>query len=205
VSRRSVVRRALAVGLVAGGAVACAPRPALAQEPVGEANSETPDAVQEGGQDAEAGERDAGADRSALTDPMEADLDARAAEVAGELRCPVCRNQSVLESNAELSREMQGVVRERLAAGETPEEVKAYFVSRYGEWILLQPEARGINLLVYGLPGIALVLGFFLARNRLRKWASAGTAGTGPEVEVLSEDDERWLRDALREGQGTRS
>lgn len=141
-------------------------------------------------------------DRSALTDPAEADLDARAAEVAGGLRCPVCRNQSILESNADLSREMHRVVRERLAAGETPEEVEAYFVSRYGEWILLKPQARGINLVVYALPVIVLLLGFLLARNRLRKWAragavetSAGATGSGS----IGVEDEEWLRDALRE------
>lgn len=139
-------------------------------------------------------------DRSALTDPDEAALDALAAEVASGLRCPVCRNQSIVESNAELSREMHAVVRDRLAAGETREEVEAYFVSRYGEWILLKPQARGINLLVYGLPVVALVLGFFLARNRLRKWASAGGAEASGGAAELAAEDERWIRDALREG-----
>ena len=118
------------------------------------------------------------ADRSALTDPAEEALDALAAEVASGLRCPVCRNQSIVESNAELSREMQAVVRDRLAAGETPAEVEAYFVSRYGEWILLKPQARGINLLVYGLPVVVLVLGFFLATE--------SSAGSGPAP------DRRW-------------
>lgn len=140
----------------------------------------------------------------ALTDPAEAELDARAAEVASGLRCPVCRNQSIVESNAELSREMHRVVRDKLAAGETPAEIEAYFVSRYGEWILLRPQARGINLLVYGLPLVVLVLGFFLARNRLRKWASTGVAegdeaGVGGAAE-LGAEDEQWLREALREG-----
>jgi cytochrome c-type biogenesis protein CcmH len=143
---------------------------------------------------------DSSAAASVLTDPREAELDALAAEVASGLRCPVCRNQSVVESNAELSREMHRLVRERLAAGETPDEVRAYFVSRYGEWILLQPQARGINLLVYALPLLVLILGFFFARNRLRKWAASGgsrspaTAGT-----ELGAEDEKWLREALRE------
>jgi cytochrome c-type biogenesis protein CcmH len=137
---------------------------------------------------------------SALTDPEEEALDAQAAEIAAGLRCPVCRNQSIVESNAELSREMHAVVRDKLAAGETQEQIEAYFVSRYGEWILLRPQARGINLLVYGLPLVALVLGFFLARNRLRKWASVGeaqaaVAGTAD----LDAEDEQWLREALRE------
>ena len=139
-------------------------------------------------------------DRSALTDPEEEALDVLAAEVASGLRCPVCRNQSIVESNADLSREMHAVVRDRLAAGETPEQVEAYFVSRYGEWILLQPQARGINLLVYGLPLLVLVLGFFLARNRLRKWARTGeqvVTADGPAD--LEAEDEQWLREALRE------
>lgn len=139
-------------------------------------------------------------DRSALTDPEEAALDALAAEVASGLRCPVCRNQSIVESNAELSREMHRVVRDKLAAGETPEQVEAYFVSRYGEWILLQPQARGINLLVYGLPLIALILGFFFARNRLHKWARSGEEGAAPDASVnLADEDEQWLQQALRE------
>ena len=140
----------------------------------------------------------------ALTDPAEEALDVRAAEVASRLRCPVCRNQSIVESNAELSREMHSVVRDKLAAGETPAEIEAYFVSRYGDWILLQPQARGINLLVYGLPLVVLILGFFLARNRLRKWASSGgAAGAGTTVDEAAElgvEDEQWLREALREG-----
>ena len=113
----------------------------------------------------------------------------------------MCRNQSIVESNAELSREMHQVVRDRLAAGETPEQVEAYFVSRYGEWILLQPQARGINLVVYALPALALVLGFFLARNRLRKWASAGAADSdGVAVTPdIGAEDEKWLREAVRE------
>ncbi|MCL7972871.1 MAG: cytochrome c-type biogenesis protein CcmH [marine benthic group bacterium] len=139
-------------------------------------------------------------DRSALTDPEEEALDALAAEVASGLRCPVCRNQSVVESNAELSREMQAVVRDRLAAGETPEEVEAYFVSRYGEWILLQPQARGINLLVYGLPALALIVGFFIARKLLHKWTGAADGAVPADGSPdLAAEDEQWLREALRE------
>lgn len=159
-----------------------------------------PQAATSAPQEAEAPAEQATDDRRALTDPEEEALDALAAEVASGLRCPVCRNQSIVESNAELSREMHAVVRDRLAAGETPEEIEAYFVSRYGEWILLRPQAKGINLLVYGLPLVVLVLGFFLARNRLRKWASTGTE----DVEVdgpadLAAEDEQWLREAIRE------
>ena len=140
----------------------------------------------------------------ALTDPAEEALDVRAAEVASRLRCPVCRNQSIVESNAELSREMHSVVRDKLAAGETPAEIEAYFVSRYGEWILLQPQARGINLLVYGLPHDFMILGFFLSRNRLRKMATSERApGAGTTVDEAAElgvEDEQWHREDRREG-----
>jgi len=168
------------------------PRAASAQE--AEAATSAPQAV-------EAPDEQADDDRSALTDPEEEALDALAAEVASGLRCPVCRNQSIVESNAELSREMHAVVRDRLAAGETPEQIEAYFVSRYGEWILLRPQARGINLLVYGLPLVVLVLGFFFARNRLRKWASTGSEGVAVDGPAdLAAEDEQWLREAIREG-----
>jgi len=184
---RAVVFLALLVAFLDG------PGRAVAQVAEPETGTATP-------QEAEAPTEQA-ADRSALTDPKEAALDALAAEVASGLRCPVCRNQSIVESNADLSREMHRVVRDKLAAGETPEQVEAYFVSRYGEWILLRPQARGINLLVYGLPVVVLVFGFFVARNRLRKWARAGgdEPGLGSGTEELGAEDEAWLRDALRE------
>ena len=138
----------------------------------------------------------------ALLDREAEELDARAAEIAAELRCPVCRNQSVVESNAELSREMQALVRERLVAGDSEEEVKEYFVSRYGEWILLEPQRRGINWVVWGLPFVALALGAALAVILVRKWTSSST---GSEVAAesqpgLSEENERWLREAVRNG-----
>ncbi|MFQ5678108.1 MAG: cytochrome c-type biogenesis protein CcmH [Gemmatimonadota bacterium] len=115
------------------------------------------------------------------TTPLSPELDAVAAELAAQLRCPVCRNQSVLESSSELARQMQSVIRDQLAAGATPEEVKAYFVARYGEWILLKPTARGVNLAVYVLPPLLLLAGALLVRNRLRRWrAAAGSAEPFP-------------------------
>jgi cytochrome c-type biogenesis protein CcmH len=134
------------------------------------------------------------------------ELDAAAAELAAQLRCPVCRNQSVLESSAELSQEMAALVKERLAMGESPEEVKDYFVSRYGEWILLEPQARGWNWLVWILPVVALLGGAVVAWILLRRWSSAGEARDpapapgGGEEAILDPESERWLRDALRDG-----
>lgn len=138
-----------------------------------------------------------------LMDREAEELDARAAEIAAELRCPVCRNQSIVESNADLSREMHALVRERLEAGDTPDEVKAYFVSRYGEWILLEPQRRGINWLVWGLPFVALVLGGILAVTLLRKWAGSTSepdSSGRPDLVALTPENERWLQEALRDG-----
>jgi cytochrome c-type biogenesis protein CcmH len=156
-----------------------------------------------------------------------AELDDLAARVAGELRCPVCRNQAVVESSAQLSREMQALIRERLAAGDTPEQVKAYFVARYGEWILLKPEARGVNLLVYVVPILTFLLGGLLVWRLLRRWSggaearlASATAGGAPTsvdqhpagaasadtaravaepATRLSDRDEAWLEKAVSE------
>ena len=137
-----------------------------------------------------------------LMDREAEELDARAAEIAAGLRCPVCRNQSIVESNADLSREMQALVRERLVAGDTPDEVKEYFVSRYGEWILLEPQRRGINWIVWILPFLALALGAVLAVTLVRKWAAAGSSDeeTVEPAVVLSDENERWIREAVRNG-----
>lgn len=104
------------------------------------------------------------------------ELDAMTARVADQLRCTVCRNQSVLESSADLSREMQAEIRRRLASGDSPEEVRAYFVDRYGEWILLQPRAEGLNLLVYVLPAAGLLLGALLVWRLLLTWSATSAA-----------------------------
>lgn len=110
-------------------------------------------------------------------------LDNRTAQVAAQLRCPVCRGQSVLESQATLANEMKEEIRRRLAAGEKPDAIKKYFVSRYGEWILLKPPARGINLLVYLLPAGLLLggLGLAVLFVRSRTTPEEAEPGTGEE------------------------
>jgi len=141
-------------------------------------------------------------DDPALMDRDAEELDARAAEIAAELRCPVCRNQSVVESNADLSREMQALVRERLVAGDTPDEVKEYFVSRYGEWILLEPQRRGINWLVWGLPFVVLISGGAFAIMLLRRWTASSPDDESVDLTGapdLTPENERWLQEALRD------
>lgn len=116
----------------------------------------------------------------------ETELDRQTRAVAAQLRCVVCQGVSIQDSPSTLAQEMRDVVRERLAAGESPDEVKAYFVANYGEWVLLEPEPAGFNLLVYVLPVLMLIGGavfvFFTARRMTRG------SGTGI-TESIAEDE----------------
>lgn len=104
----------------------------------------------------------------------ESSLDRRTREVASQLRCPVCQGLSINDSPAELAVEMKGVVREQLAAGKSPDEVRAYFVDKYGTWVLLEPEARGFNTLVYALPVLGVIGGALVVWMYVRRMTKAG-------------------------------
>ncbi len=118
--------------------------------------------------------------QTASTDVAETQLDRDVRAVSAQLRCPVCQGLSLQDSPSELSQEMKDVVRQQLASGRTPEEVKAYFVSKYGEWILMEPKPEGFNLAVYALPVIGLIAGaafvFFTARRWVRQGGDAELA-----------------------------
>jgi cytochrome c-type biogenesis protein CcmH/NrfF len=112
--------------------------------------------------------------------PRDTALEELTRRVSAQLRCPVCQGLSLADSPSELAREMKDVVRDQLAAGRTPDEVKAYFVAKYGEWILLEPPRRGVNLLAYVLPGAAAVAGLAVIWLLLGRW----TKGAPPTEEV---------------------
>ena len=112
-----------------------------------------------------------------------AELEALTREVASQLRCPVCQGESIQDSPSGLAQDMRSVVRDQLAAGRTPDEVKAYFVGRYGEWILLQPTARGFNVVVYALPFLALLAGAAAIVLAVRRWTrDAGEIPSGADA-----------------------
>jgi cytochrome c-type biogenesis protein CcmH len=104
-------------------------------------------------------------------------LEAATSAVAAHLRCPVCQGLSIQESPSELSQQMRGLVKDQLRSGKTPDEVKAYFVSKYGEWILLEPKPRGFNLLVYLLPWLLVVGGAGVLAAVVRRWTRAPADG----------------------------
>ena len=101
-------------------------------------------------------------------------LDAQMREIASALRCPVCQNLSVADSPSEMAQEMRALILDELRAGKRPEEIRAYFVSKYGEWILLSPTPRGFGLLVWVLPGMGALAGFGGAVWALRQWTRRG-------------------------------
>ena len=113
--------------------------------------------------------------------------DAAAHEIASELRCVVCQNLSVADSPSEMAAQMRAIVRERLAAGDSPEQVREYFVARYGEWILLAPRRRGFNLLVWGFPIAAVVVGLVAVAAVLRRWTRRPAAAPAPIDAAMSE------------------
>jgi cytochrome c-type biogenesis protein CcmH len=100
----------------------------------------------------------------------DAELEARTTAVASTLRCPVCQGESIQDSPSQLAQQMRAVVRDRLRAGESPEQIKAYFVGRYGEWILLEPKMTGLNIVLYVLPVVLVLGGLALVVMLVRRW-----------------------------------
>ena len=116
-----------------------------------------------------------------VTTPRDSSLEARTSDVARQLRCPVCQGLSIQDSPSELSQSMRAVVRDQLAAGRTPDQVKAYFVSKYGEWILLAPAAHGFNLVAYGLPVLVVIGGCLLIGVAVKRWTTPSGDSGAPD------------------------
>jgi cytochrome c-type biogenesis protein CcmH len=100
----------------------------------------------------------------------DAALEVRARDLSSELRCLVCQNQSIDDSAAPLARDLRLLVRERLTAGDSDQQVLNFLVARYGEFVLLKPRFELHTLLLWGLPPVVLVAGmialFVTARHR---------------------------------------
>lgn len=124
-----------------------------------------------------------------LADPA---LEARARAISQGLRCLVCRNENIDDSDAALARDLRILLRDRLTAGDSDEEAVAFIVDRYGEYVLLTPKASGSALVVWlAGPGM-LVLGGIVAVTMLRRRSRA----TGPEA--LSAEEEADLAEVLK-------
>ncbi|AKJ28322.1 cytochrome c-type biogenesis protein [Caldimonas brevitalea] len=111
--------------------------------------------------------------------------EARLQALAAELRCPVCQNQSLADSNAELAADLRQEIRRQLEAGHSDQEVRDYMVSRYGEFVLYEPRLGGHTLLLWIGPFAMLGAAVAVLAWRVRRRASAGTtvedAAVAPE------------------------
>lgn len=127
-----------------------------------------------------------------LPDPAQ---EARAREISKGLRCLVCRNESIDDSNADLARDLRVLVRDRITAGDSNEEVIDFVVDRYGEYVLLRPLASGSNLVLYIIGPVALLaalgIGFIYLRGRRRP------AGQVPDG--LSEAEAARLNEIMKD------
>lgn len=122
-----------------------------------------------------------------LADPV---LEQRARDISAELRCLVCQNQSIDDSDADLARDLRVLVRERLVAGDSDEAVRQYLVNRYGEYVLLNPRLAGQTLLLWITAPLLLIVGLvtLVLLNRRR----------GRDTDRLSADEQAVLDDLGR-------
>ncbi|PDS33556.1 cytochrome c-type biogenesis protein CcmH [Rhizobium anhuiense] len=121
-----------------------------------------------------------------LADPA---LEARARALSAELRCMVCQNQSIDDSNADLAKDLRLLVRERISDGDSDEAVLNYIVSRYGEFVLLKPRIGMKTVLLWGAPVLLVTLGglSLLVFARKRAGKPTGSKLTADEQAKLSE------------------
>lgn len=124
-------------------------------------------------------------------DPLERETMA----IASTLRCTVCQNQPVSESHADLAADMRQIIREQLAAGKSRKEIVDYFVSRYGDYVLMKPPYEGPGILVWvgplALIGVLGISAFFYLRRRLHIAL--------PPAPAISEEDAARVREARRQ------
>jgi len=127
-----------------------------------------------------------------LADPA---LEARARELSKDLRCLVCRNESIDESNADLARDLRVLVRERLVAGDSDGEAMDFIVDRYGEYVLLRPKVNGANWLLWAAGPVMLLLALITSAMYLKGRARA------PKLKEagLSDAEEARLKELLDE------
>jgi cytochrome c-type biogenesis protein CcmH len=135
-------------------------------------------------------------------------MQARVRAVGATLRCPVCQDLSVADSPSQIARDMRAEITSDLRSGMTPDQIRAVFVKRYGDWILLSPPRRGIGVLVWLAPALLLLAGVVVAGMAIRRWtvagdspgvdpASNGFGGSVHPADPLSASDRRLLDRAL--------
>ena len=125
-------------------------------------------------------------------------LEERARVISKELRCLVCQNQSIDDSDAPLARDLRVLVRERLQAGESNEEVINFIVDRYGDFVLLRPPVKASTLVLWLSPVAALIVGIFLLLTWFRKQKQFVPVQAKP----LSDEEKKKLQVAFKRDEG---
>lgn len=131
--------------------------------------------------------------------------EARARHLSSELRCLVCQNQSIDDSDASLAIDLRRIVRERITAGDSDQAIRDFLVARYGDFVLLKPPLSGKTILLWSLPGIALLFGGFAAFSLFRRSrrdegndvADMDAADLSPAEAALSDSERRELDELL--------
>ena len=128
-----------------------------------------------------------------LEDPAQ---EARARDISGDIRCLVCQNQSILDSNADLAKDLRQIVRERITLGDSDAEVRDYLVRRYGDWVLLDPPFKITTYLLWIGPAVIFLIGAILMiiflrgrRGQAQEAATAITRDEQAELDRLLETD----------------
>jgi len=111
---------------------------------------------------------------------------ARAVKLSEKLRCLVCQNQSIADSNAELANDLRRQIREQIAAGKTDDEIITYMVNRYGDFVLYQPPVKATTILLWVGPALLLFAGFFVLIRNLRRRSATEPTLTAEEHERAS-------------------
>lgn len=132
-----------------------------------------------------------GVDKDRLADPIS---EARAQQIMEQLRCLVCQNQSIVESDAGLAVDLRAIVREQVRAGQSDAQILTFMTSRYGDWVLLKPPFKAATAILWLGPIFLLLIGgFFVFRYVRQKPAIA-------RLEPLSPEEEKRLKHILRDG-----
>ena len=128
--------------------------------------------------------------QSAEVDKPDPAVEARLKALAEELRCLVCQNQTIADSNAPLAHDLRNEIREQVAQGKSDDQIRDYMVERYGDFVLYRPPWKGVTLLLWVGPFALLALGAFIFMRMTRRRGEAQAEGGAPrrnraEVESL--------------------
>jgi cytochrome c-type biogenesis protein CcmH len=129
------------------------------------------------------------APQQAGSEPLAPHLEARAQALGKELRCAVCQGLSVADSPSSMARAQLDKIRELVSAGKSDQEVRDYFVARYGEWVLLQPKVEGFNLFVWLGPVALLLGGGFVIYRQVRREPEPSAPAVAPPAAPASPND----------------